>query len=233
MGDHCTFLVNTRISRAEAPEAALGIYRQLVQGGVIVPGLKENISIADQPFAIRQDYKGFDDLYRWSDEQSRRTWPDLVFHHGVNAIEIDVTGYVWHAGLNGEPDLRPVADGEYLGGLFFEMEGGFSLNCPCCGDMVSLGQGGDQDEALTDALNSWCFDPESAHLRCYACNEERSLRDWRSEDQQFAVGHLAITFWDEHLLALAQAPDLDVSRFFRELTGGTTDADPAVVFRNI
>ncbi|WP_313459147.1 hypothetical protein [Achromobacter sp.] len=149
MGDRNTSLVNTEISRAVAPKAALELYERLLDSGVILPELRDDLSLGGFAFPLRDDFRGLDDLEDWrSPEQAMDS--HSPGHTCITAIEIGVTGYRWHIGLTGRPELT-VQPGN--NGLYMNFDGGFSVNCPFCRSAVKLGADG--SEGLYEALNAW------------------------------------------------------------------------------
>jgi hypothetical protein len=239
MGDVNTSLVDTTISREAAPKAAREVYDRLVQHGVIVPRLESGdglpYCLAECAFPVRDDYRGFDDLEGWG-APKREVDTAAPLHANVTAIEIEVTGYRWLVGANGAPELLPspflgpgLSPGDY--GLFMNFEGGFSVNCPHCAMAIELGGEGRDD--LADAINAWCITPESSSLGCSTCGTSAPLPAWRSNNHEFAAGHLAITAWGEHLLGLTERPSSASARFVKALLGDPDAIQPAVVFCNI
>ncbi|WP_143135198.1 hypothetical protein [Burkholderia ubonensis] len=105
----------------------------------------------------------------------------------ITAIEIAVTGCAWEIGSDGQPELTVRSDNR---GLFMNFEGGFSVNCPSCSGGVELG--GDGSEGLYEVLDAWCKDPALSLLRCTSCDTAVPLSAWRSENHEFAAGHLGI-----------------------------------------
>lgn len=65
MGDSKTSLVNTRIALADAPEAALRLYRRLVESGAIEAQLRDDVPRSlGLVFPVRDDFAGFDPLLK-------------------------------------------------------------------------------------------------------------------------------------------------------------------------
>lgn len=224
MGDRNTSLVNTEISRAVAPKAALELYERLLDSGVILPELRDELSLGGFAFPLRDDFRGLDDLEDWrSPEQAMDS--HSPGHTCITAIEIGVTGYLWHIGLTGRPELT-VQPGN--NGLYMNFDGGFSVNCPFCRSAVKLGADG--SEGLYEALNAWHQNPESSLLRCSSCNATVPLSTWQSENQEFAAGHLAITLWGGNLLGLLFRPSSASAKRLRGLFAGSSGIEPALVF---
>ncbi|WP_313624326.1 hypothetical protein [Achromobacter sp.] len=227
MGDRNTSLVDTETSREVAPKLALALYERLVDGGVIRPELRDDLSLGGLAFPLRDDFRGLDDLEGWGypertiDEHS----PEFT---RITALEIVVTGYRWQVGSTGRPELTAQSD---TNGLFMNFDGGFSVNCPSCKLAVELGADGSQD--LYEALDAWCLAPDLTLLRCRSCNATAPLSAWRSENHEFAAGHLGMTLWGEHLLGLVERPASASSKRLQDLFAGTRGIDPVVVFCHI
>lgn len=227
MGDRNTSLVDTEVSREIAPKVARELYERFIDSGVILPELRDDLSLGGLAFPLRDDFRGLDDLEGWGSPER------LIDSHSprstrITAIEIGVTGYGWQIGSNGRPELI-ARSGHY--GLFMNFEGGFRVNCTSCRVGVELGADG--SEGLNEALNAWCHDPKSSLLRCRSCNVAVPLSTWQSENHEFAAGHLGITLWGEHLLGLVERPSSASTKLLKGLFAGTDGVDPAVVFCNI
>ncbi|WP_233831983.1 hypothetical protein [Paraburkholderia sp. ZP32-5] len=228
MGDYNTSLVDTDVSREDAPKSALKLYERLVDGGVIRPELRDDLSLRGFAFPLRDDFRGLDDLEGWGSPERKVNSHSPEFTR-IKAIEIDVTGHAWQIGADGRPEL--IAHSRNYG-LFMNFEGGFRVNCPSCNVAVEIGAEG--SEGLDDALNVWCEDPDShSPLRCRSCHVAAPLSAWRSKDYEFAAGHLGMTLWGEHLLGLTERPFSAATKLLKGLFAGSDGVDPAVVFCNI
>ncbi|RQS03209.1 hypothetical protein DIE07_32250 [Burkholderia sp. Bp9002] len=227
MGDRNTSLVDTEISRASAPKGARELYERLVESGVILPELRDDLSLGGFAFPLRDDFRGLDDLEGWGSPERAIDSHSSEFTR-ITAIQIDVTGYRWQIGSTGRPELMAPSDNN---GLFMNFEGGFRVNCPSRSAAVEIGADG--SEGLNDALGAWCQEPDSSLLRCRSCNSASSLSVWRSENCEFAAGHLGMTLWGEHLLGLVERPSSASTKRLKGLFAATNGADPAVVFCNI
>jgi len=227
MGDRNTSLVNTEVSCGAAPKVARELYERLVDSGVILPELREDLSLGGFAFPLRDDFRGLDDLEGWGSPERVTDSYSPEFTR-IKAIEISVTGYGWQIGSNDRPELIARSDSY---GLFMNFDGGFRVNCPSCRVAVELGADG--SEALNDALSAWCVDPKSSLLRCGLCNAAVPLSTWQSENHEFAAGHLGITLWGEHLLGLVERPSSVSTKFLKRLFVGADGVDPSVVFCNI
>jgi hypothetical protein len=227
MGDRNTSLVDTEISREVAPKLAHELYERLLDSGVILPELRDDLSLGGFAFPLRDDFRGLDDLEGWGSPE-RAIDSHSPESTRITAIEIGVTGHRWHIGSNGRPELT-AQSGNY--GLFMNFEGGFTVNCPSCRFAVELGADG--SDGLHDALDAWCQDPESSLLRCTSCSAAAPLSAWKSENHEFAAGHLGITLWGEHLLGLVERPSSASAKLLKDLFTGANGVDPAVVFCNI
>lgn len=227
MGNRNTSLVDTDISRALAPKVAHRLYERLVAGGVIFPELRDDLSLTGAAFALRDDFRGLDDLEGCGSPQRPvdSTNPKCT---RITAIDISVTGHGWRTDSNGRPELVVHSNNN---GLFMNFDGGFSVNCPSCGSAVELGTDG--SEGLYDALDTWCQNPESSLLRCMSCNASAPLSAWPSDNHEFAAGHLGLTLWGEHLLGLVERPSGASTTLLKSLFSGSDGGDPAVVFCNI
>ncbi|MBR8087150.1 hypothetical protein KDX23_31020 [Burkholderia vietnamiensis] len=227
MGDATTALIDTKISRASAPNAACALYARLVEGGVIVPELRSGLSLGAHAFPLRADFRGLDDLEGWgSPERKVDAYSPVVTR--ITAIQIDVTGHGWQTGATGRPELVASADNH---GLFMNYDGGFSVNCPSCRTAIELGADGSDE--LGEALDAWCREPESARLRCPSCDSITPVSEWRSVNYEFAAGHLGMTLWGEHLLGLVERPSSAAAKHLKTLFSAIEGAEPAVVFCNI
>ncbi|WP_081068339.1 hypothetical protein [Burkholderia stagnalis] len=227
MGDRNTSLVDTEIARELAPKAARELYRRLVDSGVILPELRNDLSLGGFAFPLCADFRGLDDLEGWGAPERVIDAYSPEFTR-ITAIEITVTGCAWEIGSDGQPELTVRSDHR---GLFMNFEGGFSVNCPICSGAVELG--GDGSEGLYEALDAWCKDPALSLLRCSSCDTTVPLSAWRSENHEFAAGHLGITLWGEHLLGLVERPSSASAKLLKGLFAGTAGVEPAVVFCNI
>lgn len=227
MGDHNTSLVDTTISRVAAPVAARELYKRLVNGGVILPELRDGLSSGGLAFALRGDFRGLDDLEGWGSPERVTDSYSPEFTR-ITSVQIEVTGHKWQVGSNGLPELTAGPDSY---GLFMNFEGGFTVNCPSCRTAVEPGSA--ESEGLYRALDAWCRTPESSLLRCTSCHAAAPLSAWQSEHHEFAAGHLGMTLWDEHLLGLVQRPSSASSQHLKRLFAGDDGVDPAVVFCNI
>ncbi|WP_059980202.1 hypothetical protein [Burkholderia ubonensis] len=142
MGDRNTSLVDTEIVRELAPKAARELYRRLADSGVILPELRNDLSLGGFAFPLCADFRGLDDLECWgaSERVIDAYSPEFT---RITAIEIAVTDCAWEIGSDGQPELTVRFDNR---GLFMNFEGGFSVNCPICSGAVELG--GDGSEGL-------------------------------------------------------------------------------------
>ena len=227
MGDANSSLVDTRIARTEAPAAAKQLYRRLLHDGVILPQLRNDIPhCLGRAFPVRDDHSGFAALFGWNVDH--RPLP----HERITGIKIEVTDWYWYTEPNEEPQLLPAPPAERHYGLFLNYDGGFNVNCPHCARAIERGD--NEGSPLDVALKQWCLDPEHTFLHCNACSLDSALPDWRSDAHGFAAGHLGMTLWGGHLLALTERPDYASAQVLWRLFGGTAMAPaPAIVYCTI
>jgi len=219
-----TSLVDTETSREVAPKFARDLYERLLDSGIILPELRDDVSLGGLAFPLRDDFRGLDDLEGWNspnrtiDDRSRGFPP-------ITGIEIGVTGYAWQVGPNGRPELTAQSGNN---GLYMNFDSGFSVNCPSCNFAIQLGADG--SEGLYEALDTWHEHPESSSLRCQSCNTAAPLSAWRSENHEFAAGHIGMTLWAGYVPGLLEQPPSASAKRLKGLFTGTSSVDPAVVF---
>lgn len=214
MGDLTTSLVNTRISLQDAPDAARDLYRRLVDQGAIGRWLLDTVPYGPGPaFRVQHDFPIFDAAV------------DPKYRPCIYSLQIEVTDHEWRKGQDGWADL--VSALSPSSGLFYNYDGGFEINCSGCGASMFVGEPG--AESIEDGLNAWCVDRESAKIACNICKRAAPIREWRSEENVFAAGHLGITLSHGHITALAKTPATPEAVAIRRLLGDLTD-DYAVVY---
>ena len=216
MGDSRTSLVNTRISLAEAPEAAWSLYRRLVDLGAINAELRDDVALSlGLVFPVRNGFPDFDAAI------------ERQYRPRIYGVEIEVTGHVWR---NQNRVLGLVKDDKGGNGLFFNFEGSFVATCPACQRSMEFGEPG--SEFIGDAFNAWCAEPEKASMKCPACEHEAPIRAWRSANNTFAAGHLGLTLWGCYVTTLFEKPPPLAGTHLRHLIGDFAE-DYAVVFCHI
>jgi hypothetical protein len=148
MGDSVTSLVNTRIALAGAPEAARSLYRRLVDLGAIEPQLRDWVPRSLRwVFPIRA---GFADFFEAGIEAQYRPC--------IHGVAIKVIHHAWRNDGNGSAKLY--RDKEAGNGLFFNVEGSFTVTCRFCGRSIVLGEKGSQ--FVYDGLDAWHVAPDTA-----------------------------------------------------------------------
>lgn len=215
MGDNNTSLVNTRIALADAPEAALRLYRHLVDLGAIEAQLRDHVPFSlGLVFPVPEKFAGFDAAI------------EERFRPCIHGVEIHVTGHEWRS-LSGVPGLAK--HGNAAGNLFYNIEGGFEMTCPTCQHSVNVDEG---IEFIDKALSAWSVEPDGASMQCPACERTTLIPDWRAVNNTFAAGHLGFTLWGAHVMALVEKPSIAAATNIRQLIGDFAE-DYAVVFCHI
>ncbi len=217
MSDKCTYLVNRRISTADAPGAARELYRSLVEVGAVEPHPRNNIPLClATAFAVRSDCPHFDALVP----------PKYPRRPHITGVAIEVTDYEWRAEPGGA-ELTP----RYRAGsgLFFNNDGVEAV-CPGCGHVIELGPPG--SEPLYKALDDWCSMRDGASVVCPNCANTSPLHEWDTASHSFAVGHLGIGLWGGMLGALTEEPQPPSALALRRLLGDNAN-DYAVIYCHI
>jgi hypothetical protein len=217
MGDTRTSLVNTRIALADAPAVALKSYRRLIAAGAIEAQVRDDVPFSlGLVFPVCRNFGDFDAAI------------GAEYRRCVFGVEIEVTGHVW---LNGHDGFAALIKSDKGGnGLFFNFEGSFDVACPNCKRTVRLGDEG--SDFIGEGLTIWCTQPETAAMKCPACRRESPIRDWRSNTNTFAAGHLGFTLWGAYLPPLFEERPNPVGTKIRYLIGDDAE-DYAPVFCHI
>jgi hypothetical protein len=178
MSHATTLLVDTDLERDDAAAAATALYLQLVGDGTIsaVPGEGSEPTFAVLDVRLSTDT-------------------------GITAIGLHASGHRWRPDGQG----AEMVDGGPENGIFCRYDGGFTIRCPQCRELLSPGDEG--SDALEDALAVWCDSPDSAFVACPACSTWTPLTTWRSPAHDFAVGHFAISLHGAHLHAFTDGRD--------------------------
>ena len=74
-------------------------------------------------------------------------------------------------------------------------------------------------EPVHEALEARCENSETALLNCPNCRKILPLRDWRSDENTFAAGHLALTLWGAYATALFPDGASPAGSYVRRLFG--------------
>jgi hypothetical protein len=217
MSDTCTYLVNTSISRQDAPDAARALYRHLVEAGAIGPRFHSSIPFGigpaftpDVPFPIFEE--AVEPLYRPS----------------ITGVDVEVTAHEWR---NTEGGWAELVSASSPGAWFFYNFGDIELTCPQCGASMMYGDPG--AESVDQSFEDWgLHGNEDASIHCPACQERSPIRQWRSDHHWFAAGHLAIKFWHGCIMSLVENPQPPAATALRRFVGDLNN-DYAVVFCRI
>ena len=139
-----------------------------------------------------------------------------------------MTRHAWRNDENGAAKLY--RDEEAGNGLFFNVEGSFTVTCRFCGRSIVLGEEGSQ--FVYDGLDAWHVAPETASMTCPQCISVAPILDWRSATDTFAAGHLGFTLWGGYVTALFEKPSPPAGTRLRHLIGDFAE-DYAAVFCHI
>jgi hypothetical protein len=189
----------------------------MVRAGAIDPQLRHDIPLClAKAFAVRPGYPFLDALIEM--QYSRPPY--------ITGVAIKATDHEWRRAPNGV-ELVP----EYSAGSGLHFNGrGFEVACPVCRQSIDIGQPG--SEPLYKGLDAWRLDRDGASIACSACERASPIRQWRSNTNRFAIGHLAIELWGGHVLALTEQPQSPSAIALRRLLGDDR-CDYEVVYSHI
>lgn len=166
MSDHHISLIDPHINASDAERAAQAILRYLIDNNIVEATPSDCVLSEHRGYRPGPNYITATDISSRETDASNCNYGDFIRMH-TNGLEICTHSCVAY-------------DPQAANSL---------VSCPHCQQPSS------QDENWRSAVSAWLDEKGQNRLNCTHCGQASPITSWDNHGE-FALGHLALTFWN-------------------------------------